>query len=127
MKQSELWPATCVPAAFMNTNLSHSQATSQPLPRFPEATTIAKLVGFGVIGMLCIFSAVMTTVVESGGFWQDFWLGVCIFFFVSALSLVILATREGLRIDHAGLSFEPHDKSSVAERKTGISEDQRVA
>jgi hypothetical protein len=99
----------------MNTKLSHSQATSQPLPRLPEATTIAKLVGFGVTGMLSIFSAVITTVVESGGFWQYFWLGACIFFFVCALSFVILATKDGLRIDRAGLSFEPHDKSSVAE------------
>jgi hypothetical protein len=52
----------------MKINLSPAPTTDRRLPRFPEATTIAKLVGFVVTGMLCIFSAIMTTVVESGGF-----------------------------------------------------------
>jgi len=100
----------------MNTNPSQPAAAGQPVPRFLEATTIAKLVGFAVTGMLCIFTAIMTTVVESGGFWQYFWLGVCIFLFVCTVSLVIWATKDGLRIDHAGLSFE--------HKETGPGEDR---
>ena len=98
----------------MKTNGSHAPATKQSQPRFLEATTIAKLAGFVVTGMLCIFTAILTTVVESGGFWQYFWLGVTIFLFVCAFSFVIWATKDGLRIDHAGLSFEPHEASSTA-------------
>ena len=92
---------------FMKINLSHPPATGQRLPRLPEGTTTAKVVGAGVTGMLSFVSAVFTTVVESGGFWQYFWLGACILFFVCAASLVVLATKEGVRIDHTGLSFEP--------------------
>ena len=114
------------PSALMKINLSHSPATNERLLRLPEGTTVAKLVGSGVTGTLSYVSAMLTTVVESGGFWQYFWLGACILFFVGAVSLVILATREGLRIDHAGLSFEPHDTSLVTKQKTGISEDNRV-
>jgi hypothetical protein len=109
------------PNAFMKINLSHASAMDQR-PRFPEATTIAKLVGFAVTGMLCIFTAVLTTVVESGGFWQYFWLGVCIFLFVCAFSFIIWATKDGLRIDHAGLSFEPHDRSPVPDQESRIGE-----
>jgi hypothetical protein len=110
----------------MKINLSHPPATNEHLPRLPEGTTVAKLVGSGVTGTLSYVSAMLTTVVESGGFWQYFWLGACILFFVCAVSLVILATREGLRIDHAGLSFEPHDTSLVTKQTTGISEDHRA-
>jgi hypothetical protein len=114
------------PSALMKINLSHSPATNERLPRLPEGTTVAKLVGSGVTGTLSYVSAMLTTVVESGGFWQYFWLGACILFFVGAVSLVILATREGLRIDHAGLSFERRGTSSVAKQTTGISEDHRA-
>jgi hypothetical protein len=103
----------------MKINLSHPPATNERLARLPEGTTVAKLVGSGVTGTLSYVSAMLTTVVESGGFWQYFWLGACILFFVCAVSLVILATREGLRIDHAGLSFERRGASSVAEQKRG--------
>lgn len=78
-----------------------------------------KIVCAGVTGMLSFVSAVLTTVVESGGFWQYFWLGACILFFVGAMSLVVLATREGLRIDHARLSFERNSTSEVAQKKRG--------
>ena len=108
----------------MKINLSHSPATGQRLPRLPEGTTTAKVVGAAVTGMLAFVSAVFTTVVESGGFWQYLWLGACILFFVCAMSLVILATREGLRIDHTGLSFEPHETPSLAKQKTGLREDR---
>jgi hypothetical protein len=114
------------PSALMKINLSHPPATNERLPRLPEGTTVAKLVGSGVTGTLSYVSAMLTTVVESGGFWQYFWLGACILFFVGAVSLVILATREGLRIDHAGLSFERRGTSSVAKQTTGISEDHRA-
>jgi hypothetical protein len=110
----------------MKINLSNPAATNKRLPRLPEGTTIAKLVGFVVTGMLCIFAAVLTTVVESGGFWQYFWLGVCIFLFVCAFSFIVWATKDGLRIDHAGLSFERRGTSSVAKQTTGISEDHRA-
>jgi hypothetical protein len=108
----------------MKTNGSDAPATGQSQPRFLEATTISKLAGFVVAGMLCIFTAVLTTVVESGGFWQYFWLGVTIFLFVCAFSFIIWATKDGLRIDHAGLSFEPHDKSPVSVKETKIGENQ---
>jgi hypothetical protein len=107
------------PSAFiMKIDLSH--------PRSPEGTTTAKIVGAGITGMLSFVSAVFTTVVESGGVWQYLWLGACIFFFVCAASLVVLASIEGLRIDHTGLSFEPHDRSPVPDQKTRMGEDHRV-
>jgi hypothetical protein len=109
----------------MKKDLSPTPATGRPLPRLPEVTTITKIVGAAVIGMLSFASAVLTTVVEQGGFWQYFWLGICILFFVCAMGLVILASKDGIRIDHNGLSFEPRDASSVAERKPGISQEQR--
>ena len=109
----------------MKINLSHPLATGQRLPQSSEGTTIVKLVGAGITGLLSFVAAVFTTIVESGGFWQYFWLGACILFFVCAAFLVILAGKEGQRIDHAGLSFEPHDRSSVAEQKTGRREDHR--
>jgi hypothetical protein len=109
----------------MKTNLSHAPATDQGLPRFPEATTIAKLVGFVATGMLCIFTAILTTVVESGGFWQYFWLGACIVLFVSAFSFVVWATKDGLRIDHAGLRFEPR-KIILADQKTGTIQNRHL-
>jgi hypothetical protein len=111
---------------FMKINLSPTPASEQRLRRFPEATTIAKLIGFVVTGMLCIFSAVMTTVVESGGFWQYFWLGICIFLFVSAFSFVIWATKDGLRIDHLGLRFELPETSSVSVDETEKGQDLRI-
>jgi bacteriorhodopsin len=107
----------------MKIDLSRAPGTDQRLPRFPEATTIVKLVGFVVTGMLCVFSAIMTTVVESGGFWQYFWLGACISLFVCAFSCVIWATKDGLRIDHRGLSFEP-PKLAPVPQETRISEDR---
>ena len=110
----------------MKVYLSHSRPAGHSVRLSVEATTLAKLIGFVVTGMLCILTAVFTTVVESGGFWRYFWLGACIVLFFCAVSLIILATKDGLTIDHAGLSFEPHDTSSVAEQKVGIGEDHRV-
>ncbi|MBV9876342.1 MAG: hypothetical protein JO025_16555 [Verrucomicrobia bacterium] len=110
----------------MKINLSHAPATERRLSRFPEATTIAKLIGFVVTGMLCIFTAILTTVVESGGFWQYFWLGVCITLFVFAFSFIIWATKDGLRIDHAGLRFEAPETSSVSVNETEIGQDLRI-
>jgi hypothetical protein len=101
---------------LMKMNPSQTQGSAQP-QRSPEGTTVLKIVGAGVTGTLAFVAAVFTTVVETGGFWQYFWLGICVLLFVSALSLVILASREGLRIDHAGLSFEPRDRQSAADRE----------
>jgi hypothetical protein len=109
----------------MKLNLSDLPTTGQRFPKSPEGTTTAKIVGAGVTGMFSFVAAMFTTVVETGGFWQYFCLGVCILFFVCAFSLVVLATTEGLRIDHAGLSFEPR-KILLAGQKTGKSEDRRV-
>ena len=110
----------------MKINSSHSPETGQRLRRSPEGTTILKIVGAGLTGTASYVAAVLTTVVESGGFWQYFCLGACILFFVCAVSLVIMASREGLRIDHTGLSFEPHDTSPVAEQKVRIGDNDRV-
>jgi hypothetical protein len=110
----------------MKINLSHGPAPDRP-PRFPEATTIAKLVGFVVTGMLCIFTAILTTVVESGGFWQYFWLCACIALFISAFSFIIWATKDGLRIDHAGIRFEPAETSPISVNETTIGHDHRAA
>jgi hypothetical protein len=104
--------------AFMKNNLSH--------PRSPEGTTIAKIVGAAITGTLAYVAAAFTTIVESGGFWQYFCLGACILFFVCAVSFVVLASIEGMRIDHVGLSFEPHDRSPVPDQKTRIGQDHRV-
>ena len=107
----------------MKTNFSDPLAIAKRYPRSPEATTVAKLAGFVVTGMLCIFAAVMTTVVESGGFWQYLWLGVTIALFVSAFSFIVWATKDGLRIDHAGLSFEP-PKTAPTEQEPVTSENR---
>jgi hypothetical protein len=48
-----------------------------------------------------------------------------ILFFVCAFSLVILASTEGLRIDNAGLRFEPR-KILLADQETEIRKDRRV-
>jgi hypothetical protein len=104
-------------ALIMKIDLSH--------PRSPEGTTTAKIVGAGITGMLSFVSAVLTTVVESGGFWQYLWLGACILFFVCAASLVVLASIEGIRIDHAGLRYEPR-KILSADQETEMSKDRRV-
>jgi len=68
----------------------------------------------------------MTTVVESGGFWQYFWLGVCIVLFVSAFSFIVWATKDGLRIDHSGIRFEWPETSSVPVKEAGTGEDLRT-
>jgi hypothetical protein len=107
----------------MKKNFSDPLAAEERHPRSPEGTTVAKLAGFVVTGMLCIFAAIMTTVVESGGFWQYFWLGLCIALFISAFSFIIWATKDGLRIDHAGLRFE-HETSPDPVKETGISENR---
>jgi hypothetical protein len=109
----------------MKINLSDSPATGQRLPRSPEGTTILKIVGAGVTGVSSYVAAVLTTVVESGGFWQYFCLGACILLFVCAAILVIMAGREGLRIDHTGLSFEPR-KILLTEQETGTGEERRL-
>ena len=109
----------------MKTNLSYLTLTDQRLPTSPEGTTVAKIVGAGVTGALSFVAAMLTTFVEAGGFWRYFWLGACILFFICAFSLVILASTEGLRIDHARLSFEPR-KILLAGQKTRKSVDQRV-
>lgn len=103
--------------AFMKNNLSHSKS--------PEGTTVAKIVGAGLTGVLSFVAAMLTTFVEAGGFWRYFWLGACIVFFVCAFSLVILASTEGLRIDHAGLRFEPR-KILLADQETEIRKDRRA-
>ena len=109
----------------MKINLSEPPAKGQRLPRLPEGATVPKLVGAGVTGTLSFVAAVFTTVVETGGFWQYFWLGVCLLFFLCAATLVILAGKEGIRIDRTGLAFEPHETSSVAEQKTASGGDHR--
>jgi hypothetical protein len=109
----------------MKLNLSDLPSTDQRLPKSTEGTTTAKIVGAGVTGMLSFVAAMFTTIVETGGFWQYFCLSVCILFFVCAFSLVILATTEGLRIDHAGLSFEPR-KILLAGQKPRKSAVRRV-
>jgi len=101
-------------SVLMKINLSNPAATNKRLPRLPEGTTIAKIVGAGVTGTLFYVSAALTTVVESGGFWQYFWLSTCILFFVCATSFVILATREGMRIDHAGLGKTAEERYQTA-------------
>jgi hypothetical protein len=110
----------------MKTNLSDAARTGQSVRRSPEATTIVKIVGAGVTGVLAYVAAMFTTVVEAGGFWQYFWLGICILFFVSAMTLVILASRDGLRLDHTGLSFERRRSAPTEELKARIGDDQRV-
>jgi|GEM_PF-6699349 hypothetical protein len=106
----------------MKMNVADAPSTGQPVPGSPEATTIAKIVGAGVTGVLSYVAAILTTVVEAG-FWQYVWLGICVALFVCAMSLVILASRDGLRLDHTGLSFERRG-ISAADRKVRIGEDQ---
>ena len=117
-----MWPTTCTLAAPMKINFSNPLAAVQRHQRSIEGSTVVKLAGFVVTGMLCIFAAIMTTVVESGG-WRSLWLGVTIALFVSAFSFIIWATKDGLRIDHAGLSFEP-PKTEPTEHETGIGEER---
>jgi hypothetical protein len=44
-----------------------------------------------LMGILSYVATVITTVVESGGFWQYFWLGICIAAFVTASFWIVRA------------------------------------
>jgi hypothetical protein len=44
-------------------------------------------------GAIAYVAAMMTTMVESGGFWRDLWLGICLATFIFAFFSVILAIR----------------------------------
>jgi hypothetical protein len=66
--------------------------------RFPETTpdtaVLVKFCWATLAGVLSYVSAVFTTVLELGGFWQYFWLGICLATFVCACFLIVLACRE---------------------------------
>ena len=109
-----------IPRELMNSNLP---TLTRRAPRVTDATSTAKIVGAGITGILSFVAAVFTTVVESGGFWQYFWLGVCVLFFVCAMSLVIFATQDGLKVDHAQVGFDTHDVAPVADSKPGLALD----
>ena len=42
-------------------------------------------------GAIAYVAAMMTTMVESGGFWRDLWLGICLATFIFSFVSVILA------------------------------------
>ena len=100
----------------MKTNLSNIFRNNETAPHFPSPAVLVKLFGAALTGMLSFFSAVLTTVVESGGFWQYFWLGFCLLNFICALSLVVLAGQEGSRADRLALRFESLRKPKTPEQ-----------
>jgi hypothetical protein len=102
----------------MRISLSEPPRKGATPSRLAEGTTIKKIVGAGVTGMVSFVAAVFTIVVEPGGFWQYLCLGACILLFVCSASLAILASREWPRIDHAELRFEPW-QILLAEQKWG--------
>ena len=48
-------------------------------------------------GVIAYMAAVLTTIVESPGFWRYFWLTVCVTTFVCATCLIIEGTRNFYR------------------------------
>jgi hypothetical protein len=44
-----------------------------------------------IAGATAYVAAIMTTTVESGGFWRDLWLGICIATFIYSFCSVIIA------------------------------------
>jgi hypothetical protein len=51
-----------------------------------------------IAGAIAYVAAIMTTTVYSGGFWRDFWLGICVAMFIfSFISLVLAIGRFSFR------------------------------
>jgi hypothetical protein len=44
-----------------------------------------------IAGAFAYVAAMMTTMVESGGFWRDLWLGICLATFIFSFVSIILA------------------------------------
>jgi len=82
----------------MKTNTLTFPPAQERIFRFPETTTdtaiLVKLSWATLAGMLSYVAAVFTTVLELGGFWQYFWLGICIVTFAGAGLLIVLACRD---------------------------------
>ncbi len=59
-----------------------------------DTAILVKLFWATLAGVLSYVAAVFTTVLELGGFWQYFWLGICLVTFACAGLLIVLACRE---------------------------------
>ena len=58
-----------------------------------------------IAGAIAYVAAIMTTTVYSGGFWRDFWLGICLVMFIfSFISLILAIGRFSFRESSSGQS-----------------------
>jgi hypothetical protein len=86
----------------MKTTVTTLLPAQERILRFPETTTetavdtaiLVKLFWAALAGVLSYIAAVFTTVLELGGFWQYFWLGICLATFACACFLIVLACRD---------------------------------
>jgi hypothetical protein len=71
--------------------------TQQRIFRCSEKTDtniLVKLSWATLAGVLSYIAAVFTTVLELGGFWQYFWLGICLVTFACSCFLIVRACRD---------------------------------
>jgi hypothetical protein len=81
----------------MSTNTLTLPPTQERMFRYSEKTDtviLVKLLWATLTGVLSYVAAVFTTVLELGGFWQYFWLGICLATFACAGLLIVLACRD---------------------------------
>jgi hypothetical protein len=82
----------------MRTDPTLLTPAQERISRCFETTTdtaiLVKLFWATLAGVLSYVSAVFTTVLDLGRFWQYFWLGVCLVTFAGAGLLIVLACGE---------------------------------
>jgi hypothetical protein len=74
-----------------------------------DTTILIKFAWATLAGVLSYVAAVFTTVLELGGFWQYFWLGICLTAFACACLLVVLAGQDfgnHFRASSSGPNFD---------------------
>jgi hypothetical protein len=59
-----------------------------------DTAILVKLSWATLAGVLSYVAAVFTTVLELGGFWRYFWLGICLATFACACFLIVRACRD---------------------------------
>ena len=59
-----------------------------------DTAILMKLSWATLAGVLAYVAAVFTNVLKLGGFWQYFWLGICLLTFACAGLLIVLACRD---------------------------------
>jgi hypothetical protein len=67
-----------------------------------------------IAAAIAYVAAIMTTTVESGGFWRSFWLGICLATFIfSFVSLIVAIGRFSFRESGSGQGRQQADSTQV--------------